>query len=144
MSSDPFSQNPYQAPVESSVVSATGGGGKSRHGCATAYLIFMIIVNALVSLSNVMLGASQSSPVVPGWLFFVLALFGCLNVVFAVALLRWKKWGFYGFMASALLIAVINALSIGLGGALIGLLGVAVLYGVLQIGGNRNTWSQLE
>ena len=144
MSSDPFLQNPYQAPVESGIASVTSGGPKSRHGCATAYLVFMIIANALASITDLLLGVSQRLPALPGYRFFILALFRCLIVVFAVALLRWNRWGFYGFMASALLIAVINVLSINLGGALFGLLGVAVLYGVLQIGGERNTWSQLE
>ncbi|MGH3755135.1 MAG: hypothetical protein ACRDRP_21075 [Pseudonocardiaceae bacterium] len=64
---------------------------------------------------------------------------GCLtaaNVVCAIALFQWRKWGFYGFVATSVVGLVVN-LAIGLNPvqALLGLVGIAILYGVLQIGG---------
>jgi hypothetical protein len=74
-----------------------------------------------------------------------LAAAGLVNVLCAVALLRWKKWGFWGFVASAVAIFIVN-LSIGLGPSSVlgGAVGVAVLYGVLQIGKENKGWPQLE
>ena len=68
-----------------------------------------------------------------------------MNLVFAIALLRWKEWGFWGFVATSVVIFFVN-LSFGfsLGRALLGLLGVANLYGVLHIGKERQGWSQLD
>jgi hypothetical protein len=143
MPEDLTDPNPYQSPAEFLPTEAPRGG-KQRHGCATAYLILMIVVNAVVGLQNFRLGIGGNvAPAMPNWPFPVLGLFGVLNVVFAVALLRWKKWGFYGFVACAIVVAVINFMFTGLG-ALLGLTGVAVLYAVLQIGGKRSVWSQLE
>jgi len=56
----------------------------------------------------------QALPQAPAWMFPVLAMGGILNVVFAVALFQWKKWGFYGFVATAAIALAIN-LSMGLG-----------------------------
>ena len=57
----------------------------------------------------------------------------------------WKKWGFYGFCGSAAAALVVN-LSIGVGPAqsFMGLIGVGLLYAVLQIGGENKGWTQLD
>jgi hypothetical protein len=119
---------------------------KSRHGCATAWLIFMIIANAAVMLLYLVSGnqIKQNLPNSPDWVLPVLIGLGALNVVFAVFLLAWKKWAFYGFAANSILILFVN-LAAGLGAQSVsGLVGIAILYGVLQIGGERSTWNQLE
>jgi len=56
-----------------------------------------------------------------------------------------KKWGFWGFVCSAIVVFCINV-SIGSdpASASKGLLGIAILYGVLRIGKKRNGWAQLE
>ena len=85
------------------------------------------------------------SRTINSWAFPVLVVGGVFNLVCAIGLFRWKKWGFWGFVGSASIVFVIN-LSIGLslGAALAGLLGVAILYGVLHIGKERKGWPQLE
>ena len=107
----------------------------------------MIIVNAATALMY-LIGSSaisQNLPSAPGWVFPVLALMGIINVVCAVALLQWKKWGFFGFMGTSAIAFVIN-LIIGLNIVqdVLGLAGVAILYGVLQIGKERKGWTQLD
>ncbi len=118
-----------------------------RHGCLTAYLIFIIIVNSALALTYLLgSGWIQSEEAkIPHWAFWALALCGAINVVAAVALLRWKRWGFWAFVASALISVGIN-LSIGLGlaGLFGSLFGILVLYGVLQIGQERKAWHQLR
>jgi hypothetical protein len=111
-----------------------------RHGCLLTYLIFMIVVNSIIVVTyGAMAIRAMPTPanIFPG-LVYIMGLAGILNIVFAVALLAWKKWGFYGFCASAAIIFVIN-LVIGINPimAFVGLIGPAILYGVLQIGGDR-------
>lgn len=119
---------------------------KHRHGCLTAYLVFMIVANSASALIY-LLGSEtirRNVPNMPEWAFPVLIVMGIFNLVCAVALFRWKKWGFWGFVASAVVTFFLNLrIGLGLGSALFGLLGVAILYGVLHIGNENKGWSQL-
>lgn len=121
--------------------------GKQRHGCLTAWLILMIIVNAATALFYLLGSAAikQNFPSAPVWTFPVLAVVGIANVVCAVALFQWKKWGFFGFIATSIIAFVVNlTVGVNIVQASIGLVGVALLYGVLQIGKERNGWLQLD
>lgn len=121
--------------------------GKQRHGCLTAWLVLMIIVNALAALLYLFGSAviRQNLPNEPAWTFPVLAVGCIINIVFSIALFQWKKWGFFGFIATSIVAFVVN-LAVGLNiiQALLGLLGIAILYGVLQIGKEKKGWDQLE
>jgi hypothetical protein len=110
---------------------------KKRHGCLTAYLIFMIIANSASALSYIVFAGviKQNLPSMPSWAFPVFIIAGLFNLTCAIALLKWKKWGFWGFCISAGIILPIN-LMVGLSpaSAIGGILGIAILYGILQIG----------
>jgi hypothetical protein len=68
-----------------------------------------------------------------------------LNVAFAIALFNWKKWGFFGFLVTSVAAFAQNIyLGIGIPNVVLGLMGIAIFYGVLQIGGQKSGWSQLE
>jgi hypothetical protein len=72
----------------------------------------------------------------------VLVLF---NLACAIALLRWKKWGFWGLVASAAITLGVNlTIGLGLSSAIVGFLGVILLYGVLHIGKENKGWPQLD
>ena len=120
---------------------------KQRHGCLTAYLVFIIIANSASAFMYIVgrEAIRQNLPDMPDWAFPVLIAFGVLNLVCAIALFKWKKWGFWGFTFSACIVLVVN-LAIGLSPAQAfgGLIGVAILYGVLQIGRTNKGWPQLE
>jgi hypothetical protein len=110
-------------------------------------LIFLIIVSAvcaplyLLSPDFVKAGVSDAPP----WGLPLMGVLSALNLVFAVALLQWKKWGFYGCCAVAVLAFIVNlSAGLGVGPSLLGLVGIAALYGVLHIGGDRKAWPQLE
>ncbi len=121
--------------------------GKQRHGCLTAYLVVMIIANAAVAVMYLIgkEGIKQALPQMEDWVFPVLIGVGIFNLVCAIALFRWKKWGFWGFVASSCLMLVINlSIGLGIGQSIGGLVGVAVLYGVLQIGNEDKGWPQLD
>jgi hypothetical protein len=119
---------------------------KKRHGCLTAWLVFMIIVNSATSLFYLLSSASikLAFPNAPSWAFPVIVIAGLVNLACAVALLRWKKWGFWGLCVSSIVVFITNY-SIGTGGAaILGLIGPALLYGVLQIGQEDKGWPQLD
>jgi hypothetical protein len=87
----------------------------------------------------------QALPNAPGWAFPVLIVFSLFNLVCAVALFKWKKWGFWGCCVSSIVALVVNlSVGLGIGQSLAGLVGVLVLYGVLNIGKENKGWPQLE
>jgi len=120
---------------------------KKRHGCLTAYLVFMLIINsgtALVYLTSSN-AIRNNLPNMADWSFAVLIIGSIFNLVCAVALFKWKKWGFWGFTGTSC-IGFITNLYIGtpIVSACLGLTGIAILYGVLQIGNDNKGWTQLD
>ena len=118
-----------------------------RHGCLTAWLIFIIVVSALsaiatpISMSRLAQAGLHPSPLVT----IVLVLCALANIGFAIALFRFLKIGFYGFVVTAVIALVANlALGLGIGQAVFGLVGIAILYGVLNIGGPEKAWPRLR
>ena len=120
---------------------------KERHGCLTAWLIFVIITNSIGALMYLFFKQfiSQSMPDLPGWAFPVLAVFSLFGIVCAVALFKWKKWGFWGFCGSTIATIIFNLyLGFGIVSSLSVLIGVAVLFAVLHIGKEDKGWTQLD
>ncbi len=120
---------------------------KERHGCLTAYLVLAIIANSATALLYLFGAAAikRSTPNIPDWAFPVLIVLVLFNLACAIALLRWKKWGFWGLIVSAVVTLGINlTIGLGLSSAIVGLLGVVILYGVLQIGKDNRGWPQLD
>jgi hypothetical protein len=122
---------------------------KKRHGCVTAWLILMIVVNSATALFYLLAGEfiSKNSPVeISSTMILLLGILGFANVFFAVLLLKWRKTGFWGFVATSIIALFINlGLGLGIGQSLSGLIGIAVLYGVLQIKVEEETaWNNLE
>jgi hypothetical protein len=120
---------------------------KQRHGCLTAWLILMIIGNSASALMYLLGGGfvKQSLPDMPDWALPILIVFSLFNLVCAIALFKWKKWGFWGFCVSSIVALVINIIiGIRISMSLGGLIGVALLYGVLHIGKENKGWPQLE
>jgi hypothetical protein len=120
---------------------------KQRHGCLTAYLVLAIIANSATALIYLFGAAAikRSAPNMPDWAFPVLIVLVLFNLACAVALLRWKKWGFWGLVGSAVVTLGVNlTIGLGLSSAMVGFLGVILLYGVLHIGQENKGWPQLD
>jgi hypothetical protein len=80
----------------------------------------------------------------PSWALPALRYVSLFHIVCLSAIFRWKKWGFWGAVAASILAVIINIIIQGnFIENLIGLISIAILYGVLQIGGVRNGWTQL-
>lgn len=122
---------------------------RERHGCVTAFLILMIIGNALTAVTYVFMGdmIAQNFPGgISTSMLMLLSVIGIANVVFAVSLWQWKRWGFYGFLASSVITLAINlSIGVGIGQSFGGLIGIAILYGVLQMQQSGSSgWDNLE
>jgi hypothetical protein len=131
-------ENPMDGPVENPVVKTTP---KKRGGCLTAFLIVMMILNPVSGLVYFFSGSmiSQAFPNMPVYIIPLLGVLGLANLGFGIGVWKWKKWGVYGFLASALVTFVINALYVDITSALSGLVGIALLMALVI-----PVWKQLE
>jgi len=126
----------------------TKSATKQRHGCVTAWLILMIIGNSLIAILYLFAGntiAQNLQSGISNSALILLAIFGVGNVISSILLFRWLKIGFWIFLLTSIASLVVN-FSIGLGivQSLLGLVGIAVLYGVLQIKrDNISAWENL-
>ena len=138
--SDFFIGTPQSEPV----------GEKKRHGCLTVYLVLILIVNSLLTYTYLVTpppdtGPPFHMPLFPTWVYGVMAITGLLNLISAVAILRWKKWGFWLFANTSFITVWLNyTMGMSFATSIVGLVGVAILYGVLHIGGDKKGWTQLE
>jgi hypothetical protein len=118
-----------------------------RHGCLTIWLVFMIVANAATVVSTPLMYDSikRAAPNASPATIALISIAGVANIIFAIALFRWKKWGFFGFVATSV-IALVTNLFIGLGIAqsVFGLVGIGILYWVLNIGGSNKAWTRLQ
>lgn len=122
---------------------------KQRHGCVTAWLILMIIANSISAIAYLFMGDALSEALpepIPTPMMYALAIIGIANLIFAIMLLQWKKWAFWAFVGSGLITLGINlSIGIGIGQSLLGLVGVGILYAILQIKKDEKTaWENLE
>jgi hypothetical protein len=122
---------------------------KQRHGFVTTWLILLIIINSIVALVYLFLGdtiAQNLQGEISNPILLFLALLCTANVIFAVLLLKWKKIGFFGYIISGAVALIVNLnIGIGIAQSIRGLIGIAVLYGILQIKkDNISAWENLE
>lgn len=120
---------------------------KERHGCLTVWLALIVLVNGISALS-LLLAAEKFQEQVPAfeaWMATPIAVLAVLNVLLALALFYWRKWAFYAFIVNNLLLFGLNVYAgIGVVEAFTGLAGIAILYGVLQLGGDRSGWALMS
>ena len=116
---------------------------QQRHGCLTAWLGFIVVVNSLLAVAAPFLGGMAGSGLTPFLIGFIIV-GSILNIVWAVALFKWYRWGFYGFLATTIIGVIVNvATGTPLAQSTSGLLGVSILYWMLQLG-NPKAWEQLK
>jgi len=103
----------------------------------------MLIGNALTALNFLcsLTGSRTAYSVLnhPEWAIPPLGFLGIVNFVCLIAIWKWKRWGMYGFAASAAVTFIINAISLSIFLALFALIGV-VLIGFLV----RPVWNQMD
>lgn len=107
----------------------------------------MIIANTLAAVATPLsVTTMRQSGLTPNlFTLAVVTLCAAANVAFAVALFKWQKWGFYGFIVTCTIALVINLyIGVGIGHSLTGLIGFVILYWVLNIGGANKAWPRLK
>lgn len=114
---------------------------RRRGGCLTAFLVAMLVLNPLTSLYYIFAGEAhlRAVPTFPAWAVPLFAVGGALNVLFAVAVWRWQRWGVYGFVVTALLTFAINVAYVGILPGLLGILGPIILWLLI-----RPHWAQMS
>jgi hypothetical protein len=83
---------------------------KRRHGCVTAWLILIIVINSLSGVVS-FFGLGMSFDKIPQSLRAVLVALGFLSIVkvaCAILLFQWKRIGFWGFLVISAAALVIN------------------------------------
>ena len=120
---------------------------KQRHGCVTFWLWLVLLVNAGSVLMQVVNLFDPSESVYPVWTVVLLVLLASCNVVASLLLMRWRKLGFYLFVASALAELVVGLLLLDYHPveSVTSLASIAIWWAVLQIRyDGRSAWSQME
>jgi hypothetical protein len=99
----------------------------------TVWLILMAIAGVF-SLYSYTLGISSITrvfPNIPPWVFFTYNILAVVQLISVVLLWNWKRIGFYLIAAIAIIVAVLNGITLGAFGissAILGLIGVGILY----------------
>jgi hypothetical protein len=108
-------------------------------------LLFLGVIGSVYDLLVVLVYAREI-PLHDRWTYLAAILSGALGVVCLLALLRWKKWGFYGFVLLCTADLGFRWTSFGYPerDALFTFAALVVLCVALQIGGERQGWKQLE
>tara|TARA_B100000579_G_C22145000_1_gene538256 strand:- start:11 stop:400 length:390 start_codon:yes stop_codon:yes gene_type:complete len=122
---------------------------KKRHWCLFAYLVLTLIANAFLSFvyfkTSTIQPQTAYQSLIPQWYFQVVGILCLFNLISAFAILKWKKWGFWLFTLTASIPLNLNLyFELSIVYSVGELIGVAILYGVLQIGGDKKGWSQLN
>lgn len=118
-------------------------------GCVTLWLKFMIVLNVLAMVvATFFLSRSQIRAVAPHFsdeMYLLYNLGGILNIVFLTAMLRRRLWGYVGLWVVGIGAVALNiAAGMQVAQAVSNLMGLVLLYWVLQIGGERSGWSRLK
>ena len=120
--------------------------GKKRHGCVSAWLWIVIISNLGLGIYYATLMFSAYTNTISLG-FGLLSILATLNVLGAILLMRWNKCGFYLFVVSSVLAALVNigVLSLEPVVLLSGLFAILIWCGILQIKKDGvSAWSLLE
>lgn len=119
-----------------------------RHLFLTIWLTLIIIVN-LFNAGFSMLKPQvilSAFPNIPNWIPYLLGALSAANVIFALALFNWKKWGFWGFCLCSVIAAGINinfhltSIAMAIVSAIIAIL---ILYWALNVGKENKAWTHL-
>ena len=119
---------------------------KQRHDCLTAWLILMLIGNSAATLVNIW-GSSmviQNLQTTPSPAMVIMGVLSIFNLACVIALFKWKKWGFWGLIASSVVALSINlSIGLGVGSSLAVFGGLVLLIVALNIGKENKGWPQL-
>ena len=104
---------------------------KKRGFWLSAFLILMFIANPLTAFtyfSNPDMIIQAYPKMTAGILYFMGAM-SIVNVILAVGIWMWKKWGVFGFYGVVVIAFCINLyVGLGIAGSLVGLIGAVIIF----------------
>jgi hypothetical protein len=109
----------------------------------------MLIANGLTTAFYLFRAGTvqRAFPDAPAWTPYLLAAGCAFNILLAIALFLWRKWAFYAICGMAVFMFCLN-LWLGVFRSPVqvigGFLGPAILYAVLQMGGEDKGWAHLK
>ncbi|MCP4195852.1 MAG: hypothetical protein GY762_01765 [Proteobacteria bacterium] len=117
---------------------------KPRPILLTAFLGFMIAFN-IIQISTGWTAVDKEQFVHPdSSRFVVLVIQNVVYVICGIALIKWKRWGFWAICAIGVLALIANLLIVGdIGSFIQYAIEVGILYFLLKTGGAQNVWDQL-
>ncbi len=122
---------------------------KQRHGCLTAWLIYLMLSYSIVSLGLFF----NSDSIVQKFqyiksenLLLIVASIAILNVLFIFMLLKWFKLGFWGLLSTSTLLFIIQIMnSNNILTPIITAIVMLIMYGLLKLKKrNVSGWDNLE
>lgn len=121
---------------------------KQRHIIVTVYLIFMILLNSIMSMSYLFAKETimQESPYITESMSNYFAISFIANVVFLILLFYWKKLGFYCIILNAIIvISMFGIFEFDIKETIFPTVAhISILFGILQIKKNGiSTWTNL-
>jgi hypothetical protein len=116
---------------------------KKRHWFLTTWLILLAVGNIAVAI--IYLLRLNAFSYMPAWVIPVELVTVLFNLVGIIALFMWKRWGFWLLCGTCIISFIVNlSLGLSIGLSILGLIGLPVLFGILQIGRENKGWTQLE
>jgi len=122
---------------------------KQRHGCLTAWLVYLMISNSIVSLGlfyNINSIVQRFKYIKSENLLLIVASIQILNVLFLFMLLKWFKLGFWGLLSTSTLLFIIQIMNTkNILTPIITVIVMLITYGLLKlIKRNVSGWDNLD
>ena len=122
---------------------------KQRHGCLTAWLIYLMIASAIISYVFFFKNNDEMEKLQQKFsenIIFVIGSIGILNILFCYLILKWVKLGFWGLIVTNSIMMIIHIMNgSDLMRPVLGLSCIIVLYALLQIKKkNVSGWDNLN
>lgn len=118
-----------------------------RHSCLTAWLGLVLARHSLFFVMNLLRYPRIHQPTLASTLF-INGLFiagGIAVIACTVALLRGRRWGFYGLVTLTVLFIVVRfAIGLGPGWGLVDLFDVLLLSVLLNLAGRDSAWRYMK
>lgn len=117
------------------------------------FLVVWLVLIALGGLTSAFVDffwqaeVKSYAPSLPVWVIYGMGLLGLCNIIFAVALFYFKKWGFWGYCGVSLVQLVVSLYytpSNPFLNILVTVIAILILYWALNIGKENKAWPRLK
>lgn len=109
---------------------------KKEHG---TLLIIVLVIMAVSGIGAAILYSTYAPEVQRPWIITMMVVHSLADIVAAVGIFYWKKWGLYVYAASTILALVAGLLSVGIWSTFYMVLPLAIVGWLL-----RSKWSYFE